>query len=208
MIRIASTPAPKSTPAWHELFVRMLPAIRQHARISFRHLAPDSREDCIEEAICNACCAVTRLAELNKLDLCYASPLARYAVAQVKDNRRVGCRLNIKDVLSPYCQRRKKITVEHLDKFDETEGCWLGAIVEDDRTPVPDQVAFRCDFPAWLDSLPRRDRRIAEAPSVGHRTSDVARRFNVSAGRVSQLRRELAASWQEFTDEADGNAAA
>ena len=66
MIRIASQPKP-ATPAWHELFLRMLPAIRQHARISFRHLPSERRDDCVEEAICNACCAVARLAELNKL---------------------------------------------------------------------------------------------------------------------------------------------
>ena len=37
------------------------------------------------------------------------------------------------------------------------------AIVEDPRTPVPDQVAFRIDFPKWLDGMPRRNRKIAAA---------------------------------------------
>jgi len=38
----------------------------------------------------------------------------------------------------------------------------------------------------------------AESLAVGNRTGDVAKRFNVSAGRVSQLRRELAESWRAF----------
>jgi hypothetical protein len=202
MIRIASAPAPKPIPEWHELFLRMLPAIRQHARISFRHLAPERREDCIEEAICNACCAVARLAELNKLDLCYASVLGRFAVAQVRDGRKVGCKLNVRDVLSRYCQKRKGIVVERLDRFDDEENQWQEAVVEDTRTStVPDIVSFRVDFADWLANLTRRDRRIAESLAIGNRTSDVAKRFDVSAGRISQLRRELAASWREFTGE-------
>jgi hypothetical protein len=183
----------------------LLPAIRQHARISFRHLASESREECIEEAICNACCAVARLAELGKLDLAYAGPLARYGVAQVRDGRKVGCKLNIRDVLSRYCQQRKNVVVERLDKFDEEENQWQEAVVVDTRSaPVLDIVAFRLDFPAWLSTLSRRDRRIAAILALGHSTSQVAKRFDVSAGRISQLRRELAVSWREFTN---GNAA-
>ncbi len=75
------------------------------------------------------------------------------------------------------------------------------------NSPVPDIVAFRCDFADWLKSLKRRDRRIAEYLSLGHRTSAAARRFKVSQGRVSQLRRELAQSWSKFTGENEGNAA-
>ena len=71
--------------------------------------------------------------------------------------------------------------------------------MEDTRTtPVPDIVAFWVDFADWLRSLRRRDRRIAESLALGNRTSDVAKRFKVSAGRVSQLRRELAESWRAF----------
>ncbi len=82
-------------------------------------------------------------------------------------------------------------------------------MVQDTRnSPVPDIVAFRCDFADWLKRLRRRDQRIAKSLALGHRTGDVAKRFNVCDGRVSQLRRELAASWRQFVGEADGNAAA
>lgn len=47
----------------------------------------------------NACCAVARLAELGKLDLAYPTVLARYGVAKVIDGRRVGNKLNVRDVL-------------------------------------------------------------------------------------------------------------
>jgi hypothetical protein len=37
--------------------------------------------------------------------------------------------------------------------------------------------------------------------AAGERTGDVAKRFKVSAGRVSQLRGELAESWRAFVGE-------
>jgi hypothetical protein len=186
-----------SPAAWHAAFLTMLPTIRTHAKIAFRHLDPESREEAVQDVVCNACCAVARLAELDKLDLAYPTVLARYAVAQVKDGRKVGCKLNVRDVLSPYCQQRKKISVERLDKFDREEG-WQEIVVEDRNAGPADVAATRIDFGEWLRTLRRRDRRIAETLSVGETTGDVARRFRVSPSRVSQLRRELRDSWDEF----------
>ena len=72
------------------------------------------------------------------------------------------------------------------------------AVVEDYRTPVPDQAAFRCDFPEWLKTLTRRQRRIAETLASGEGTTKTAKRFKVSLGRISQLRRELHDGWCQF----------
>ena len=184
-------------PAWHATFLDMLPSIRTHAKIAFRHLDPEARQEAVQDVVCNACCAFARLAELDKLDLAYPTVLARYAVAQVKDGRKVGCKLNVRDVLSPYCQQRKKISVERLDKFDREEG-WQEIVVEDRNAGPAVVAATRIDFREWLRTLRRRDRRIAETLSVGETTGDVAKRFHVSAGRVSQLRSELKKSWDEF----------
>jgi hypothetical protein len=63
--------------AWQECFVQMLPTIVTHARIAFRHVGPEAREEAIQEVACNACRAVARLAELDKLDLAYPGVLAR-----------------------------------------------------------------------------------------------------------------------------------
>ena len=74
-------------------------------------------------------------------------------------------------------------------------------IVEDRRTPVPDQAAFRCDFPKWLNNLTCQKRQIAEKLAVGNSTRKVAQECKVSPGRISQIRRELENSWQEFHGE-------
>ena len=66
-------------------------------------------------------------------------------------------------------------------------------------TPVPDQAAFRHDFPRWLERLSDRDRRLAEAMAADETTTAVAARFGVSPGRVSQLRRNFKDDWEAFT---------
>ena len=195
-------------PAWHAGFLAMLPAIANHARICFRRLDAEAQEEGIQEAIANAVVAYVRLCQLGKVDLAYPTVLARYAVAQVNGGRKVGSRLNVREVLSKYAQRQKGIIVERLDHFDHEENQWREAVVQDTRTaPVPDVVAFRCDFSDWLRRLPRRDRRIAESLALGNRTGEVAGRFKVTAARISQLRRELATSWCQFVGE-EGSVAA
>ena len=200
MICSVSRPRRMASP-WHERFLAMLPAIQAQAKFAFRRLDPEAREDAIQETIANALVAFVRLVQREKLDIAYPTALTRFAVAQIHDGRRVGNRLNVRDVLSPYAQQEKSIRVERLDRFDEKDNEWVEAVVEDHRTPVPDQVVFRCDFPIWLESLPRRNRRIALALAIGHTTGQVAKRFRVSPGRISQLRREMQRSWQEFQGE-------
>jgi hypothetical protein len=188
----------RPAPAWQRQFLAMLPSIQSCARHACGHLDPERRADAVEEVLANAAVAFARLVALDKTDLAYPTVLARYGIAQVREGRRVGARLRIGEVLSPYAQRKKGFIVQRLDRWDHDTGQWLEAIVEDRRTPVPDQVAFRIDFPAWLDSLARPKRRMAEVLAMGHSTSQVARRFRLSAGRVSQVRRELYKSWRQF----------
>ena len=61
--------------------------------------------------------------------------LASYAIKQVKDGRRVGNRLNVREVLSKYAQQHKGFVVVRLDKFDEEEGQWQEVLIEDKSAP-------------------------------------------------------------------------
>ena len=192
----------KSVPACHSLFSAMLPRIVTHARISFRHLRPEAREEAAAECVANAFVAFARLVQLDKVDLAYPSVLARYAVAQVKAHRKVGGSLNVKDVLSGYAQRQKGFFVERLDRFDDEENAWREAVVQDTRlAPVPEIVRFRVDFADWLSTLSTRDRRVALMLASGEATGRTARRFGISAGRVSQIRRQLHERWCRYQGE-------
>ena len=97
----------------------------------FPALDPEARAEAIQNAICNACSAVARLAELGKLDLVYPSVLANYAVAQTRDGRMLGRPLNCKDISSAYCQRLKGVVVERLDQYDHKEEVWQEILVPD-----------------------------------------------------------------------------
>jgi hypothetical protein len=187
-----------STPKWHAAFLRLLPKIRSYARTAFKYRDPEAREDFVHEVVCNACVAFKALWDRGKQALAYATVLANYAIKQVKDGRRVGNRLNVREVLSKYAQQHKGLVVERLDHVDQDEGQWQEVLIEDKTAGPADIARVRCDFSDWLKSLKRRDRRIAEVLAVGERTQNVAKRFKVSAGRISQLRKELAESWRQF----------
>jgi len=200
MIRIVSQPKP-ATPDWHDTFLKFAPVIATHARLCFRHLAPEARAEAIQNALCNACAAVARLAELNKLDICYPTVLARFAVAQTRDGRMLGRPLNCRDISSRYCQRLKVLRLERLDEYDSEEQAWKEVLVPS-RTCTPAELAAsRIDFPCWLRTLGRRDRKIAQYLGLGNTTGETARKFGLSEGRVSQLRRELKTAWEKYQGE-------
>ena len=209
MVSIASAACPAPRPNWRHIFLSMVPKIVAHAKYSFRHLrGAEARQDAIQETIANALVAFLALVRRGRMSLAFPSVLARYAVAQIADGRRVGNSLCCHEVLSPYAQRLKGFTVESLDRWDkDDERQWCEILVED-KTAGPAEIACtRIDFDAWLNQLPSRKRKLAQFLSLGNRTSDAARKLGVSAGRVSQLRAELAKSWAEFTRGQEGNAA-
>ena len=187
-------------PAWHAGFLRLLPAIRRHVQLCFRHLDAEARDEAVQEAVANAMVAYARLSDLGKEDVAYAGPLANFAIKQYLDGRRVTGR-NVRDVMSALCQRVKGLVVQRLDYFDEESGEWQELIVED-RHATPAEVAtVRIDFQDWLRTLTKRERRVAMKLAVGESTSGVAKLFQISSGRVSQLRRELFDRWREFQGE-------
>jgi hypothetical protein len=185
-------------PDSHAAFLAMLPAIRRTAQITFRKIRPELRDELIEEVIANAFVAYARLVERGQTDRALPSPLARFAIAQVRVGRRVGNRLRIRDVMSGYAQFKKDFFVERLDSFDEEEDCWQEIVVEDKRATPADVAACRIDFAEWLRRLTARLRRIALALASGETTKGAAEQFGLSPARISQLREWLKKSWEEF----------
>ena len=155
----------------------------------------------MQEALANAMVAYRRLAELGKTEVAYATPLAKYAVRQVCSGRQVANSLNVYETLSGYAQRKLGFSVARLTQPDATEGTWKEVLVADRRATPAELAASRLDFAAWWRRLPRRQRRIAAALAAGATTKETARAFKLTAGRISQLRRELESSWQTFQGE-------
>ena len=202
----AACPAPR--PRWNRIFLSMLPRILTHATYAFRNLRGDTRQDAIAEVVANCLVAFKALVRRGKMDIAYPSVLARYAVAQYNDGRRVGSSLNVREVLSGYAQRHKGFKVESLDRRDkDDENAWCEILIEDRHAGPAQTATARIDVDSWFKSLPRRDRKVAQYLSLGNRTSDAALKFDVSEGRISQLRRSLEKSWTEFNEGNEANAA-
>jgi hypothetical protein len=104
-------------------------------------------------------------------------------------------------VFSSAAQGRQGVSLVSLHVTRSGAEIWEDALADNRSTPIPDQVAFRLDFPAWLRRLNRRDRKLVVFLSLGNTPAEAAERFGVSRARVSQLRFELQSSWQAFQGE-------
>ena len=198
-------PHTSSNPAWHARFLAILPTITRQARIAFCGLDPEKREDAMAEVTASTFTSYARLVELDKEELAFPTPLVQYAIRHYHDGRRIGSRQCNGDVYARRAQRRGNYRLKHIGTPQGGSESWRERITENFRTPIPDQVQFRIDFPAWLSTLKSRDRRITLTLAEGERTSAVAKRFGVSASRVSQLRSELCHAWHAFIGELPDN---
>jgi hypothetical protein len=196
---------PQVSSDWQEGFLKLLPAVQTHAKIRFRRLPADHREEAIQETIAAACVNYQLAAAQGKLNVVRRGPLADFAVRHVRTGRHVGGSQNsARDILSPTCHRRHNVRVTGYFEYRSDIGAdgWRQAVLADRKVPVPDLAAFRIDFAQWLGTLTRRDRKIICALSGGDTTGVVADRFGLSEGRVSQLRRRFEQLWWTFQGEA------
>jgi hypothetical protein len=206
---IAQTTPPKRrlTHQHQAQFLRLLPLIARQAKVAFQGQDSETREELTAEVIANAYVCFARLVERGRESLAFGTPLGMYAVRQVRSGRRVGGKLNVRDITSRRCQVIKGVRVESLDGFDDDEEEWREILLEDRRSGPAEIAASRIDFADWLSSLPSRNRRIATTLATGETTQETAKLFDVSPGRVSQVRRELKESWDTFQGEAEADLA-
>ena len=164
-------------------FVNRLPTLRKMARISFRNLPPE----CITNSVALAWKGFHALArkgreqELGILDSCM-----RFSIRQTRAGRTPqGCPRK-KDVLA-----LRWVGPTRLDDFD------LNQFVAR-NTPIPDAVSFRIDVPAFMVTLKDRQRKMSLDLAGGMSTSECAAKYGVTAGRVSQWRREFKTLFDAF----------
>jgi len=191
----------ESKTCWQDGFVDILPEIERRLRRAFHYLDGEAREDSTEDAVILCLFAYVRLFEQGRRAAASPSNLAWYAALQVKRGRSAGCRMNVREPLSRYAQLGKGIRMERLQTYSATADKWVEAIVEDKRSSVADQVAARMDIGAWLAILPQRMKQIARDLAYGYSTKELAKKHCVTAGRISQLKRELEHSWAAFQHE-------
>lgn len=213
----SSNNAPRSN-SLHTTFLGLVPRIENHARIYFAYIrCADGREDKVAETVALAWRWYVRLARRGK-DVTQFTMAFIFLVARaVKSGRRLCGQERAKDVMNPFTQRRHGFAVESLPlstrmPFERVYGGGNSQrkqnVIEERLhdntvTPPPDQAAFRIDFPAWLESLTSRERRMIRAMMLNERTSDLAKKFEVSPARISQLRRQFHDDWHRFVGDCE-----
>jgi hypothetical protein len=189
-------------------FLTILPRIQTHASIYFRHVSDSQRRaDLIAEVVGLSWRWFLELARRGKDASKFSSVLASFAAKAVRIGRRVCGQERAKDAMSTVAQRRHGFSVGKLPDISTlSENPLMEALTDNTQSPVPDQVQFRCDFPAWRRTRTQRDRRIIGSMMAGEGTRCLSRQFGISPSRISQLRREFKTDWHKFCEPRHGHA--
>src|SRR5262249_20370815 len=152
-------------------------------------LPQTSKDEAVCEGVAHCVCAYARLAERGRAHRATPSTLVFYAARRVRCGRPAAGHMCSTDPLNRYAQLRNGIRVE------QGRSDWIEMLAEDKRASVPDQVAAKLDVGAWFASLPARMKQVATDLAIGCSTSELAEKYRLSAGRISQIRRSLEKSW-------------
>ena len=204
---------PCATPCTDQVqaqFLLLVPKLKKHARIAFRHWrCPLRKEEALQECVALAWKWFRRLHErgkdVNQFPMVFIDLVAK----AVKAGRRLCGQEHSKDVMSylaqyrhgfhveglPGCERRPhQLASEHVNDLEVYEE----RLRDNTLTPPAEGAAFRIDFPQFLAGLTARDRALALFLSLGNGINRAADRFGVSVARVSQLRKRWHRDWQVF----------
>ena len=162
------------------VFVQQLPSLQKMAKIQFRNLPPEAKQESITNAIALTWKFFYNLFLKNRSEEPgILASCMRFAIRQTREGRTPqGCPKK-KDTLT-----RRWVGPTRLDGFNLEE--FVGR-----STPVPDAVSFKVDVPEFLDTLNSRQRRMAIDLAGGMTTTDAAAKYKLSLGRISQFRREF-----------------
>ena len=189
--------------AAQEKFTATLKAVEDAARYAFRRRRRQDREEALAEARAAAWSAWHGLIRKGKDPVEVGiTGIANNAIRYVKSGRKLGNPTRgrgARDIQHPRARRALGLRVVSFEELaGPPPGSWRDWLVADHRVGPAAAAAFRLDFSAWLAGLPERKRRVAELLAEGHEPGRVARIVGVSPARVSQLRTELAGSWEKF----------
>jgi hypothetical protein len=201
----------------HARFLDLLPRIELHGHIYFRHLRSHRRADAVQEMVALAWLWYVRLINRGRDPRDFVATFVTLLARSVNSGRRLAGMTKAKDVMNPAAQKRHGFRVEPLPSTTRTFHDHLYAsprgqklhdafeerLIDNTVTPVVDQVQFRLDFPAWLETLTPRERRMIRAMIRNERTRELGKEFEVSPSRISQMRREFHDGWTRFIEETD-----
>ena len=167
-------------------FTARLPSMRRIAFRRFRHLDPEKRDEAVQNTLALCWKFFHRLFQQGRANRGILKSVLWYAIRQTKSKRTVQGKAKSKDALD--YRDRGRTTFESYD---------LNGLIGRD-TPVPDQVSFRVDVPAFFSTLKPRQRALAYDLATGMSTSEVAERHGFTPGAISQFRARFKRWFDEF----------
>lgn len=183
-----------------EAFVaKILPVIERHARVVFRYLGPEARQEAQQNMATIAWSWALRISESGRDPTTFASTIADLAAKHHRAGRGIAGGQRSRDVMSPIARQRHGFTVSTLPDYSTLSPNPLQlALIDNTQTPPDEAACFRLDFGAWLDSWGERDRQLIVDLGMGERTADAAAKRGLSCGRISQKRRHFERSWSLY----------
>jgi hypothetical protein len=176
-------------------FEARIDEIRGLAAPHFARMNPEARDEAMQNTLGLCWVFWLRLVKQGKADdeanfksmIWYAVKHTRMGrLPQGNGSRKAKCVLN-------YASRRLRgVNIEPINL-----NYYIGQ-----SAPVPDAAAFRVDTPAFMNTLSERDRGIANDLAAGMMTKEVARKWGVTPGAISQFRTRFRKWWTEFHGEA------
>ena len=188
-------------------FVEMLPDVERRARLTFRELDPDAKEEAVSEVVAH--CWKNHLHCALDGKAVPASSLAHYAMLGVKSGRCFAGQSSL-DVLSPRTRLLGRVTVGSLDAAPANQGLGGDGIGWWDRSEAledrrlwerpPERVRVKHDYGAFLcnGQVSSQEELAFNLLAEGHSITEIAEHLQVSAPRVCQLKHSLAAKLLDF----------
>ena len=133
----------------------------------------------------------------------FYTPIMKFAIKRYREGRRfIG--LNSTDVLGHQAQFLGRSTTYSIDDcVEDTDRRCLQSKYPD----VFHEVQIRMDFSDWYQRQSVEDQWIITDLAMSETTNDVARKYGVSDGLISQYRKRYAKSWKSFIDPEEGMSA-
>ncbi len=173
--------------AVQDVFTQRLPTMQRTARMHFLGFPPEVRHEMIANTMALAWKFFYGLFLRGRAENPgILTSCVYYAIRQTLCGRTVQSASNSKDPFE--CRRNGKVTFQDFEPND-----FVGR-----DTAIPDQVSFRIDIPRFMNTLTSRQRRIAVDLASGMTTNETAEKYGVTAGRVSQFRRQFKERYEAF----------
>jgi hypothetical protein len=194
---------PTTLGALHEHFLSVFkPRIEQQAGVSFRRYSRN--RELVEELTQEAMGLgwhhyLTMKLKGEKDPEEFVSVFAERVCQGVRNGRKITGQERAKSISNPRTQAIRGICQQSLPEQDTgTENHDLLRAIQDERDSPPDMAAYLIDTKEWLAQLPERKRELAMDMAAGDSTTDLAEKYGMTQGRVSQIRRELVESNRQF----------